>query len=63
MKIRVLLGSLYDQGWNNVSLYYPLSLVTIKADNNSDNNREWADQWADLSTSQLFGSSTYQVTL
>ena len=40
MKIRVLLGSLYDQGWNVGSLYYPVSLVTIIADNNSDNNRE-----------------------
>ena len=45
MKIRVQLGSLYDLGWNNGSLYYPLSLVTIIADNNSDNN--WGRFWLD----------------
>ena len=45
MKIRVLLGSLYDLGWNNGSLYYPVSLVTIIADNNSDNN--WGLFWFD----------------
>ena len=32
-------------GWNNGSLYYSVSLVTIIADNNSDNN--WGRFWLD----------------